>query len=76
MALYEYHENVVKTLIRQGADVNAQVGVFGSALQAASCYGHEKVVRLLMEQRADVNALKEVSMAMRRKRRYFCATGR
>lgn len=36
-------------LVEKGADVNAQRGRFGNALQAASQRGHEKVVQLLME---------------------------
>ena len=39
-----------------GADVNAEDGKYGTALQAASFGGHEKVVELLVKQGADVNA--------------------
>jgi ankyrin repeat domain-containing protein 50 len=35
-------------LINSGADVNAQGGALGNALQAASYGGHEKVVQMLM----------------------------
>ncbi|KAK5102777.1 hypothetical protein LTS08_003577 [Lithohypha guttulata] len=38
------------------ADVNAQEGEYGNALQAASSYGHERVVQILLEKGADVNA--------------------
>jgi ankyrin repeat domain-containing protein 50 len=38
------------------ADVNAQGGFFGNALQAASEGGHEKVVQMLLSAGADVNA--------------------
>ncbi|OAG39695.1 hypothetical protein AYO21_06163 [Fonsecaea monophora] len=37
------------------ADVNAQGGYYGNALQAASEHGHEKVVQILLEKGADVN---------------------
>jgi ankyrin repeat protein len=39
---------VVELLLGQGADVNAQGGYYGNALQAASYQGHEKVVELLL----------------------------
>ena len=43
-------------LLEKGADVNAQGGEYGNALQAASHRGHEKVMQLLLENGADVNA--------------------
>ena len=43
-------------LIEGGADVNAQGGLYGNALQAASERGPEKVVSMLIEGGADVNA--------------------
>ncbi|KAK3612994.1 hypothetical protein LTR22_028355, partial [Elasticomyces elasticus] len=46
----------VLTLIEKGADVNAQGGYFGNALQAASYKGHERVVAMLLKRGADVNA--------------------
>lgn len=42
--------------MERGADVNAQGGRHGNALQAASHRGHGKVVELLMERGAEVNA--------------------
>jgi ankyrin repeat protein len=39
---------VVELLLSKGADVNAQGGRHGNALQAASVEGHEKVVELLL----------------------------
>ncbi|EAQ86879.1 hypothetical protein CHGG_08132 [Chaetomium globosum CBS 148.51] len=43
-------------LISKGADVNAQGGEYGNALQAASSEGHQKIVKLLLDKGADVNA--------------------
>ncbi len=48
--------NIVKSLTVCGADVNAQGGWYGTALQAASSRGYEQVVRILLDQGADVNA--------------------
>ena len=48
--------NAVQCLLSRGADVNAQGGKYGNALQAASYGGHEKVVELLLGEGADVNA--------------------
>jgi Protein kinase domain/Ankyrin repeats (3 copies) len=47
----------VKSLLEEGADVNAQGGYYGNALQAAACiWGNKEVVLLLFEKGADVNA--------------------
>jgi ankyrin repeat domain-containing protein 50 len=43
-------------LMDAGAEVNAQGGHYGNALQAASFEGHKKVVRILMDAGAEVNA--------------------
>jgi hypothetical protein len=45
-----------RELIRKGADVNAQGGQYGNALQAVSSAGHQEIVKLLLDQGADVNA--------------------
>lgn len=42
-------------LIDKGANVNAQGGDYGNALQAASFRGHQEIVKLLLDNRADVN---------------------
>jgi ankyrin repeat protein len=46
----------VRLLLEKNADVNAQGGEFGNALQAASARGHEQMVELLLKNNADVNA--------------------
>ncbi|KAK4228724.1 putative ankyrin repeat protein L63 [Podospora fimiseda] len=46
----------VRYLIEKGADVNAQGGYYGNALQAASSRGHQEIVKLLLDKGADVNA--------------------
>ncbi|KAF8531910.1 ankyrin repeat protein, partial [Gautieria morchelliformis] len=43
-------------LLENGADVHAQGGLYGNALQAASLRGHQATVELLLEKGADVNA--------------------
>jgi hypothetical protein len=47
---------VTRLLLDAGAEVNAQGGDYGNALQAASFRGHEAVVKLLLDKGADVNA--------------------
>ncbi|KAK4220431.1 ankyrin repeat-containing domain protein [Podospora fimiseda] len=46
----------VRDFIGKGADVNAQGGEYGNALQAASSRGHQEIVKLLLDKGADVNA--------------------
>ncbi|KAF8532380.1 ankyrin repeat-containing domain protein, partial [Gautieria morchelliformis] len=55
-ASYHRSEKVVRLLLCKGADVNAQGGWYGNALQATSYIGSDAVVRLLLENAADVNA--------------------
>jgi hypothetical protein len=47
---------VVEKIIVRTADVNAQGGYYGNALQAASVGGHERVVKMLLDAGADVQA--------------------
>ena len=51
------HNKIVQILLERGADVNAQGGEYGNALQAALVKGHDQaVVKMLLEHGADVNA--------------------
>ncbi|KAF5139369.1 Ankyrin repeat domain-containing protein 50 [Metarhizium anisopliae] len=45
-----------RDLLDKGADVNAEGGRYGNALQAASWSGHFEVVKLLLDKGADINA--------------------
>ncbi|KAI0604755.1 ankyrin repeat domain-containing protein [Pyrenophora tritici-repentis] len=47
---------MVQLLLDAGAEVNAQGGPYGNALQAASFGGHEQIVKTLLDAGADVNA--------------------
>ncbi|KAJ5733319.1 hypothetical protein N7533_013766 [Penicillium manginii] len=51
----EGHQEIIKLLLDQGADINVQGGFYGNALQAASLTGHQEIVKLLLEQGADIN---------------------
>jgi ankyrin repeat protein len=42
-------------LLDKGANVNLQVGGYGTALQAASSRGHKEVVQVLLDRDANVN---------------------
>ena len=56
-ASYVGLSGIARMLIEQtGADVNAQGGSFGNALQAALYEGNEQIVELLLSSGADVNA--------------------
>jgi hypothetical protein len=50
------NDRIVELLLERGADVNAQGGRHGNALQAACSRGHEKIAQMLLEQGANVNA--------------------
>jgi ankyrin repeat protein len=43
---------VVKLLLNKGADINAQGGFYGNALQAASFRGHNQVMKMLRDEGA------------------------
>ncbi|KAJ5620333.1 hypothetical protein N7510_004317 [Penicillium lagena] len=55
-ASFRGHVKVAQMLLDRGANVNAQCGRLGNALQAASAQGHEIVVQMLLSRGADVNA--------------------
>jgi hypothetical protein len=55
VSFHGYYELVQIVLLEEGADVNAQGGYYGNALQAASYRGDEWVVAQLLEKGADVN---------------------
>ncbi|KAF7981779.1 hypothetical protein HWV62_31859 [Athelia sp. TMB] len=48
-------DNIVRHLLRDGANPNRTGGRYGTAIQVAAYGGHEEVVRLLLEAGADVN---------------------
>jgi len=56
-ASQEGHLHIVKLLLEQGADVNAQKNNGSSSLFVASANGHLHVIKFLLEQGADINAL-------------------
>ena len=43
-------------LLEKGANINAQGGHYGNALQAASIQGRKEVVQMLVDKGANVNA--------------------
>jgi ankyrin repeat protein len=50
------YASIVELLLSQGADVNAQGGEYGNALQAALYRGKPAIVELLMSEGANINA--------------------
>ncbi|KAF2268003.1 ankyrin, partial [Lojkania enalia] len=52
LAVEKGYPGTVQMLLDGGADVNAQGGRYGNALQAASSEGHEQIVRLLVDKGA------------------------
>ena len=55
-ALNHGNEQIIRLLLSQGADVNAQEGFYGNALIAASEGGHKQIATLLLDHRANVIA--------------------
>ncbi|EED11950.1 ankyrin repeat-containing protein, putative [Talaromyces stipitatus ATCC 10500] len=49
------HLEIAQLLLEKGADVNAQGGYYGNALNAAAEGGYLEIVQLLLEKEADVN---------------------
>ncbi|KAK4243683.1 DNA methylase, N-6 adenine-specific, conserved site [Corynascus novoguineensis] len=49
-------DRIIQLLLNKGADVNAQGGQFGTALQAAVYTGATEIIQLLLNKGADVNA--------------------
>ncbi|KAE9389679.1 ankyrin [Gymnopus androsaceus JB14] len=50
------NQAIVQLLLANGADVNAQGGLYTNALYAAASKGNEAIVQLLLTNGADVNA--------------------
>ncbi|OBT58918.1 hypothetical protein VE04_00567, partial [Pseudogymnoascus sp. 24MN13] len=48
--------DIIEQLLSAGANINAQGGKYGNALQAASATGHKKIVELLLTAGANINA--------------------
>ncbi|TLS21185.1 uncharacterized protein PpBr36_10655 [Pyricularia pennisetigena] len=46
----------VEKILNDGADVNAQGGFYGNALQIASLGGHKEIVQILVDNGANINA--------------------
>jgi ankyrin repeat protein len=55
-ASHRGHDQIVQLLLEAGADINAQCGCHGSALQVAIVKGHGQIVERLLERGPDVNA--------------------
>jgi ankyrin repeat protein len=50
-------EKMAKLLVEAGADVNAEGGKYGSALQASVAKGHSMIALFLLDNGANVNQL-------------------
>ncbi|KAJ7303829.1 ankyrin repeat-containing domain protein [Mycena albidolilacea] len=55
VAAYYGHQKICKLLLDKGANVNAQGGFYGNALQAAAHRGLDKIIWVLLDKGADVN---------------------
>ena len=51
-------------LLDRGADINAQGGPWGNALQAASCFGRDQIVQMLLDRGANINARSKSGTAL------------
>jgi hypothetical protein len=56
MAAISGRVEIIRVLLDRGADVNAQGGIWGSALGLATDSGRLEAVRLLLDRGAEVNA--------------------
>jgi ankyrin repeat protein len=56
IAAEQGNQAVMEVLLDKGADVNAEGGKYGNALQAASHNGHKDIATLLLDKGADVSA--------------------
>lgn len=56
MACLHGHKGDVGLLVHEGADVNAQGGEYGNALQAACYHGRKRIAELLIQKGAEINA--------------------
>jgi ankyrin repeat protein len=54
-AIYRKHKAIIKLLLEHNADVNAQGGYYGNALQEAAIAGDLEVVRLLLDNGTTIN---------------------
>ena len=52
---YNGSEDIVKTLLDKGADVNARGGYYGDAIHAAFEGGNAKIMQILLEKGTDIN---------------------